>query len=242
MKQWMIDEWCSVFKISGVQSNAYLVDTTDACMLVDTGSFIVTRRIIPRIDRILAGRKLTHLILTHTHYDHCFNAAAIIREYGPEVVASVHDVEYALSGVTPLPAGTNKLSRYIARIAEAKFEPKIRYNPFHITTEVSKDVTLYSNRVTVDLLLTPGHTSGSLSVVVNNSVAMVGDTLFGIFPNSVYPPFADNEKTMIQSWLKLLDTGCTVFLPGHGSAVDRRLLGKEVERYTQMTAADGKHW
>ncbi|UTB31789.1 MAG: hypothetical protein NKF70_09735 [Methanobacterium sp. ERen5] len=50
-----------------------------------------------------------------------------------------------------------------------------------------------------------------MSIIIDNKIAIVGDAMFGIFGNSIYPPFADNPKIMIESWGKLLDTGCSSF-------------------------------
>ncbi|MBN2339447.1 MAG: Zn-dependent hydrolase, partial [Acidobacteria bacterium] len=80
------------------------------------------------------------------------------------------------------------------------------------------------------ILHTPGHTSGSVSIIVEGEIALVGDAMFGILPGSVFPPFADDPGQLMASWGKLLDTGCSLFLPAHGSAIGRSLLQKEYHR------------
>ncbi|MDT8393214.1 MAG: hypothetical protein RQ761_05190 [Bacteroidales bacterium] len=74
-------------------------------------------------------------------------------------------------------------------------------------------------------------TADSLSVIVDNEIAIVGDALFGISRRSVMPPFANDRALMVKSWHKLLETGCNIFLPGHGSEVDRILLEYSYNRY-----------
>jgi glyoxylase-like metal-dependent hydrolase (beta-lactamase superfamily II) len=59
----------------------------------------------------------------------------------------------------------------------------------------------------------------------------VGDTLMGTFPYSIFPPFAEDIRTMILSWNKLLNTQCKLFLPGHGNPIKRSLLEKEYHKY-----------
>ncbi len=54
-----------------------------------------------------------------------------------------------------------------------------------------------------------------------------GYAAFGIFRNTIFPPFADNTRRLIQSWKKLLDTPCHTFLPGHGGPITRKMLEKE---------------
>jgi glyoxylase-like metal-dependent hydrolase (beta-lactamase superfamily II) len=71
-------------------------------------------------------------------------------------------------------------------------------------------------------------------VIIENEIALVGDTLFGIFRGSVFPPFADNPKLMVQSWKKLLDTGCTTFLPAHGSERDKAVLKRQYDKYIKL--------
>jgi hydroxyacylglutathione hydrolase len=71
---------------------------------------------------------------------------------------------------------------------------------------------------------TPGHTTGSMSVIVDDEVALVGDTMFGVFKRSVFPPFADDVSEMIKSWGKLLNSNCKFFLPSHGREKSREQL------------------
>jgi glyoxylase-like metal-dependent hydrolase (beta-lactamase superfamily II) len=77
---------------------------------------------------------------------------------------------------------------------------------------------------------TPGHTRGSLSIVVDDEIALVGDTMFGVFKGSVFPPYAENAGVMIQSWGKLLDTSCRLFIPSHGTANSRSLVERDFAR------------
>jgi glyoxylase-like metal-dependent hydrolase (beta-lactamase superfamily II) len=81
------------------------------------------------------------------------------------------------------------------------------------------------------IMHTPGHTVGSISVIVDHEIAIVGDAMFGVFRNSVFPPFISDTQAMVRSWKKLLDTGCEIYLPSHGREIPRELLHKEYVRY-----------
>ena len=80
------------------------------------------------------------------------------------------------------------------------------------------------------VLHTPGHSPGSASLIVDGQIALVGDTLLGTLPRSVFPPFADDPEEMIRSWGRLLRTGCTLFLPGHGWPITRDRLERQFKR------------
>ena len=83
------------------------------------------------------------------------------------------------------------------------------------------------------MIKTEGHSSGSISVIVDNEIAIVGDAMFGVFKNSVFPPYADNQTEMINSWNVLLDTDCNTFLPGHGKEIKKEFLQKEYYKYAR---------
>ena len=81
---------------------------------------------------------------------------------------------------------------------------------------------------------TAGHSEDSVSLLIDDEIAIVGDLMFGVFRNSIFPPFSDNVQQMIESWGKLLGTNCRVFLPGHGKEINRDRLQKEYIKYHQL--------
>ncbi len=69
-----------------------------------------------------------------------------------------------------------------------------------------------------------------MSLIVDDEIAIVGDAMFGIFPGSIFPPFGDDKLQITQSWKLLLETGCRLFLPAHGTANSREQVEKSVRR------------
>ena len=66
---------------------------------------------------------------------------------------------------------------------------------------------------------TPGHTAGSVSVILDGGEAIVGDLAMNGFPmrrGAGMPIFGNSEREIKQSWKKLLDAGACVIYPGHG--------------------------
>jgi glyoxylase-like metal-dependent hydrolase (beta-lactamase superfamily II) len=130
-----------------------------------------------------------------------------------------------------IPHGTNIATRVgvglVMRI-KSKLIKFLRFEAVDPDILANNDHSISSNCY---LIRTPGHSNGSMSLIVDDEVALVGDAMFGVFWWSVFPPFADDVPTMIRSWGKLLNTGSKLFLPGHGTENSRELLEKQYNKY-----------
>jgi hydroxyacylglutathione hydrolase len=106
------------------------------------------------------------------------------------------------------------------------------YDPVSPDITISERFGLEEFGIDGYILPSPGHTSGSISVIIHNRDAIVGDTLFNIFRKSVFPPFADDQEELLRSWGKLYDTGCQTFYPGHGNpfGIDKFRQSLETEK------------
>ena len=79
------------------------------------------------------------------------------------------------------------------------------------------------------IISTPGHTRGSMSVVLDSGQAFVGDAVirYAPFLSPWLPPFGRDRDRMLQTWEALLQTGARIFYPGHGwPFTDRELAAR----------------
>jgi len=120
--------------------------------------------------------------------------------------------------------------KMISRFGRVIGERKYGYQPFHPDILVQGNHDLYSFEIDIKIIETEGHSLDSISIIVDNEIAIVGDAMFGVFKNSIFPPYADDTVAMIKSWGKLLESKCNLFLPGHGKEVKRELLQKEYDK------------
>ena len=66
---------------------------------------------------------------------------------------------------------------------------------------------------------TPGHSSGSMSLLLNTGEAFVGDLAVGGLPQRIKPNksvFAEEPHKVIEGWRRLIDLGAEWFYPAHG--------------------------
>ncbi|MEA5039892.1 MAG: MBL fold metallo-hydrolase [Clostridiaceae bacterium] len=141
-----------------LQTNCYLLgdETQKVCALIDPGT---------AVDRILEaaeseGWRVTHILLTHGHFDHILAVSEIQKRTGAQLYISRKD-EWLLD-----PA----VARHAAYVREPYTMPRV-------DGYLSEGMTLQVGSLTISVLETPGHTAGSVCLLCGNRM-FSGDTLF----------------------------------------------------------------
>ena len=207
-----------IVRVPLARANAYFVISEGQALLIDTGTKRNEQKIAQALGNLgLSPSNIRLIIITHTHYDHCGSLKALKDMTGARIVVHHNEATCLREGYGGFPKGTTRLTKAISLIGRTMGKRVGGYDP------VSPDITI-RERFGLDeygtdgyILPTPGHTSGSISVIINSRYAIVGDTLFNIFRKSLFPPFADDQEELLRSWGKLYDTGCQTFYPGHGN-------------------------
>lgn len=198
-------------------------------ILIDTSVSRLWNRLQRKLDK--SGIKtIDYLILTHAHFDHASNANQIRKKYNASVIIQKEEAGYLSNGDNILPKGTTLFTRPIVNILGKRLFSIFKYEPCKYDLLVDSCFDLKNLGFVGYLMHTPGHTIGSMSLIIDNEVAIVGDCMFGVFKWSVFPPYAENPEQMIQSWGKLLETNCSLFLPSHGSENSRSLVQKDYDK------------
>jgi glyoxylase-like metal-dependent hydrolase (beta-lactamase superfamily II) len=233
MRTWQTKNGCRIIQVLSGRSNAYLIIMNDNIILADTGK----KSSFAKLSRNLKSLNLTFadihfLILTHTHFDHCQSARKIKELSNCRVIASEVAAGSIKNGYSGLPEGTYYFTKLITRIGRIIGKRKFGFEPFQPDIFVKGVYTPDDADCSIQIIETPGHSPDSVSILVDHEIALVGDAMFGIFKNSIFPPYSDDVVKMINSWAKLLDTECMMFLPGHGREIPRSLLQREYEKYS----------
>ncbi|MDQ8701017.1 MBL fold metallo-hydrolase [Streptomyces sp. LHD-70] len=197
---------------------AGLVAGEHAALLVDAGSSLREGAELRRqAEALLGGRRVTHLALTHPHFDHVLGAAAFS---GVEVFGAV-----GVDGV--LTRGRDELAADAVRHgldARAAGEAAdLLVRPHH---PVCGEWTLDLGGVQVLLAnVGPGHTGHDLAVLVSGSGGSPEIVFCGDLVEESGDPQAGPDAMPAQ-WPhaldRLLDLGGegAVYVPGHGSVVN----------------------
>ena len=229
MKTWKTKSGYKVIRLLSGRSNVFLLTDGKRNLLIDTSVARSWHKLKYRIERTTSG-KINYLILTHAHFDHAANAKRLQEECNPIVIIQTSEAAYLSGGDNILPGGTNFITRLIVNLIGKRIFNRFRYAPCTPDILVDDKYDLNYMGFRAYLLHTPGHTSGSMSLIIDNEIAIVGDTMFGVFKWSVFPPYAEDQEMMLESWGKLLETGCSLFFPSHGTANSRALLLKDYNK------------
>ena len=231
-KKWITKNGFEVIQVLNLRSNAYLILKDNVAILIDTGrksAFQTLTKNIRHLD--LKFEQISFLILTHTHYDHCQSAKYFKDISGCKIISSNNAADSVKNGYTVLPNGSIPITKLISKLGQLIGKKKFRYEPFIPDILVNSEFKFNVGDSQIIILGTPGHSKDSVSIIIDDEIAVVGDVMFGVFKNSIFPPYSDDLIKMIESWGILLDTHCQIFLPGHGNEINRNLLKKEYEKY-----------
>ncbi|MFI0542437.1 glyoxylase-like metal-dependent hydrolase (beta-lactamase superfamily II) [Streptomyces canus] len=204
-------------RLPGWDCTAGLVIGAGTALLVDAGSGLAEGARLRAQAEKLAGHRVTHLALTHPHFDHVFGAAAFA---GAEVFGAV-GVQTVLTGRLGraglrADAVAEGLDPAVADEAvDALVSPR-----HHVSGEWTLD--LGGGRQVLLANVGPGHTAHDLAVLVPGSPEVVfcgdlveesGEPQAG--PDAVPPHWPAALD-------RLLDLGGedALYVPGHGAVVD----------------------
>lgn len=213
------------------KSNAYLIPSKNGYILVDAGVKGKEKVIKETLERNGASfSDIDLIIVTHVHYDHVGSLSALKSLSKAPVM--VHQKEYELlaSGLSDFPKGTMKFSKAVSKIANAVLSGSFEGVKADILIDDTYDLSIFG--INGKVIYTPGHTQGSISILIEEEHLICGDTFFNVFKKSVYPPFANDEKELFKSWIKIKERNPKLFYPGHGEMFYKRKFLKTLNEKT----------
>jgi hydroxyacylglutathione hydrolase len=187
-------------------------------VLVDTGLPGNTPRIINSLHRNGIDPDWISLILiTHGHSDHFGNAAELKKLTGAPVAIHKLDAEALTEGHDPSLKPTGFIGRMLVPLLERRGPAKAP--PVEPDIFISDELDLRKYGVDGKVIHTPGHTPGSLSVILPGGEFIIGDLIMcGMLrfwqPN--YPLFADNMFQLRESIKSILRQEPSKIYSGHG--------------------------
>lgn len=203
--------------------HCHLIVGEHGVILVDTG--------IPgseaKIERVLrqhgrAWRDITLIVVTHAHTDHAGSAARVRELSGAPILAHAGDLDY----YERRKEMTYCVAHWWGPLFLRSGIPGEPYTAFTPDILLQDDAAFALAPYGIDGVArhTPGHTAGSISVVLPSGQALVGDLVAsGILiggivrkGSAIRPPFEDDPQAAGTALLDMADAGMQWFYMGHG--------------------------
>ncbi len=205
-------------------------------VIVDTGMPGSASKVL----KALAGEgfkpdDVSLILITHRHVDHIGSAAALKRITGAPV--AVHPID--ADGLRKGDGGPRPPTGLGGKFFDLTGVPGGLAEPCEPDIMVDANFSLEEYGVhNADVLHTPGHTDGSISVLFRNGEVIAGDLVVGgvSFLGGIArlgrarkPPFEQDPLQVRESLIRLLDLGATKFYVGHGGPLSAEAVRHYIE-------------
>jgi hydroxyacylglutathione hydrolase len=210
--------------------NCYLIKAGEGYILVDTG-FPGTRETLEKeLDKAgCTPGKLKLIIMTHGDIDHSGNCAYLKSRYQVKTAIHKNDASMVENGEMLMHRKVRSLLRRLMHVfmARSKRFQKIisgfeRFKP-DILFEGGESLAAYG--VDAKIVFVPGHTPGSIGVLLGNGDFIAGDTLNnGGKPGTAV--IVSDEALLAESIKKIRELNAGTVYPGHGKPFRAALLFK----------------
>ncbi len=171
------------------------------------------------------------MVLTHGDFDHSGSAASIKRLTGCDVAVHSKDRHLVEKGMFNWPPGTTPWGKFTHMIF-APLMRRIKMEPVKPDLILpDENFPLHEYGIDGQVVYTPGHTQGHVSVVLDEGIAFIGCLshnikLFRLRPN--LPIYAENIEEVKSSWKKILNMGITEVYPAHGKSFNSNRIRKHL--------------
>ena len=191
----------NIYYIGDSGCSVYLVNTNskEGLVLIDCG---MNLDVINKISKVgLNPKNIKHCILTHLHIDHT-GACSDLKKMNKQVKFYAHDLD----------ADAIEEKGHDSKTAASWYG--VEYQPVKLERRLKGDLEILQlGQYEFQCIHTPGHTPGSISVliVVDNIKILFGQDIHGPF----YKSFGSNLDDYQKSMQKLLDLNADILCEGH---------------------------
>jgi glyoxylase-like metal-dependent hydrolase (beta-lactamase superfamily II) len=171
------------------------------------------------------------ILITHGHYDHIGSAQEIKEMTGAKIAMHELDKENLEKGEVQFPPGVTGWGRFIMSILNL-LKSMISFPSCRVDIVLTdEEISLEEYGIPGRVIPTPGHSAGSVTVLLDTGDAFVGDMAMNGLPMRLgpgLPIFAVELSKLKESWKSLLDRGAKTIYLSHGKPISAEVMQKEL--------------
>ena len=211
-------------------TNCYLIKGRNGYILVDAGSLYKGKKFLKKLRMLdINPQDISLIIITHGHYDHVGSLASIKRATQAKVAMTPFENKIVAQGKVVIPKGTNVMGQIVSILGKV-FSFLFKFEQVAADYLITEEFPLDDFNIEGKIVLTPGHTEGSLSVILDDGRALVGDLAMNKPIGNIFPLFADFPNQIYSSWDKLIEWGVEKVYPAHGAVFSIDLIKEGLDR------------
>lgn len=171
------------------------------------------------------------ILITHGHYDHIGLLSDLKALTGAKVAVNQHEKEWVEKGLRPLPKAVTLWGKMLLAYEKMSLG-------WMKVTPTSVDIVLEDSGLSLEpfgihgkVIYTPGHSPGSVSLILDTGEAFVGDLAMNGWPFRIgpgMPIMADDVAAVRNSWRLIMDNGAKLIYPAHGKPFKVEALRKQL--------------
>jgi glyoxylase-like metal-dependent hydrolase (beta-lactamase superfamily II) len=217
--------------------NAYIVKDNGAIM-IDGGDPKKGKVFLKSLEETgITPEEIQLIILTHGHWDHIGSAAEIKEMTGAKVVMHQNEKHWLQESLKPMPPGVSTWGKISTKLFSWTIVPFVHIRPTEVDIVLEDDeFSLEEYGISGKIIYTPGHSSGSVSVLLESGEAFVGDLAMNKFPLRLSPGlpiYAEDWPKVLDSWQRLLNRGAEMIYPSHGKAFSADIIAAALAKETR---------
>jgi glyoxylase-like metal-dependent hydrolase (beta-lactamase superfamily II) len=194
----------------------------DGVIVVDAGQPKKGRAFLKGLGRAgIQAHDVGLILLTHAHWDHMGSAKDLKEITGAPLAVHAREAAWVEGGDPPLPPGVTGWGKAFMSVHRLLM-PLIHVPATSVELRLGDDVTsLEEFGIPGIVVPTPGHSPGSVSIILESGEAFVGDLAMNRFPLRLSPGlpiFAEDPEQVVHSWRRLLQYDVSTIYPAHGTS------------------------
>jgi glyoxylase-like metal-dependent hydrolase (beta-lactamase superfamily II) len=201
-----------VERIKCGNGNCFLVHGDGGSILIDTSRTRYREGILDKC----RGANLRLILLTHGHMDHVQNAAFLSAELGSPIALHQADLPLLKDGLAEPMFAHKLLGRVILALSEKSLKEDA-LEQFEPDIYLHDGDSLSAYGIDGQVIALPGHTIGSVGVLVGGSDVFVGDALMN-FSRPQKSLLYGNWDNVVQSAERISGLGDVTVHFGHGNS------------------------
>jgi len=192
----------------------------EGIIMIDGGSPNQIKAFRKGVKRLsIKPEEIRLVVLTHGHWDHIGSAKEIKELTGAKLAIHQREKDCLEKSFKPLPPGVTVWGKIFVKIM-AVFLPLVHYAATDVDIVLGDgEFPLSAYGIPGKIIYTPGHSIGSVTVLLETGDAFVGDLAMGGFPlrfSPGLPILAKDMKQVRKSWELLIKEGAKTIYPAHG--------------------------